>query len=176
MIVWHRPGWGIAQTVATSTDRISRKARASSLLTLNGWIAFNLPRAVTALGVTLLFAIVAVHAYVVVTGPALPTYFLSYATALVLGCLLAAFGMTFGRSAAITQWAWNLGSLVCLTFLGVYVATRVVTLPGLVTVTGRWDIAPGSLGMAVAVAFIGLYVTVLSGVNVAFPQEQHWQD
>lgn len=155
---------------------MTRRARASSLLTLNGWVAFNVPRLVTALGVTLLFALVVLHSYVVTTAAALPAYFLGYTAVLTLTCLLAAFGTTFGWNVETTERAWNLGSLICLAFLAIYLVTRVVPLPGLIMLTGRWDVAPGTLAMAAAAGFVGVHVTVLSGINAAYPHTQHWQD
>lgn len=67
-------------------------------------------------------------------------------------------------------------SMVCSAFLGVYLITRWVSLPGLVTVTARWDFAPGTLAMALAAAFIAVHTTVLSGINVAYPQRRQWHD
>lgn len=153
-----------------------RRVWSSSLLTLNGWIAFDLPRAVTTLGATLLCAIVAVQAYVVVGYSAPPKYFLAYTAVLAVGCLVAAIGMTWATDAATTQRAWHLGSIVCLSFLVVYLVSRMVGLPGLESLTGRWDVAPATLTGALAVAFVGLHATVLSGINVAHPHRQHWQD
>lgn len=148
----------------------------SPLLTLNGWIAFDLPRTVTALGAALLCGIVAVHGYVVASYPALPTYFLAYVAVLAVGCLVATVGITWGAYKSAAQRAWDFGSLCCLAFLGIYLATRVAALPGLVSLTGRWDVAPGTLSAALAAAFIGIHATVLSGVNVAYPHRQRWQD
>jgi hypothetical protein len=139
-------------------------------LTLNGWVAFNLPRVVTGSGVALLLVIVAVHAYVVAT-QALPTYFIVYAALLAAACVVAAAVTARGRSAG-----WYLGSGVCLVFLGIYLGSRVVGLTALAGLTGRWDVAPGTLAMACAAGFVGVHATVLSGLNVAYPNRQGWHD
>lgn len=144
--------------------------------TLNGYVAFNVPRAVTALGVSLLMGIVALHVCPLVTQPGLPVYFVGYFAALALGCLAAAAAMTLGRSAAATQRGWYLGSVVCAAFLGLYLVSRFVGLSALVALTDRWDVAPGSLAMALAGGFITVHSTVLSGINVAYPQRQGWHD
>ncbi|TDH49790.1 oxidoreductase [Mycobacterium eburneum] len=157
--------------VGTLVIRGWRRLWSSPLLTLNGWMAFNLPRTVTAVGATLLLAIVALHGYLLATQPALPAYFVVYAAVLAAGCLVAAAATAWGRSGG-----WYLGSLVCLVFLGIYLISRFVALPALGALTGRWDVAAGTFAMAFAAAFIGLHATVLSGINVAYPQRQNWRD
>jgi ABC-type proline/glycine betaine transport system permease subunit len=58
----------------------------------------------------------------------------------------------------------------------VYLASRTPSLPRLVGVTGRWDFAPGTLGLACAAAFIALHASVLLGINIAFGQRRDWHD
>jgi len=146
------------------------------MLTLNGYVAFNLPRAVTAAGSLLLAGLVAVHVYLLVTTPTPPGYFVAYCVALIAGCVAAMAAMAFARNPAVPQRGWQLGSLVSVVFLGLYLASRAVGLPGLVGLTGRWDLAPGSLSAACAMGFIGLHMSVLLGINVAYPQRRHWHD
>jgi hypothetical protein len=162
--------------VGTLVNRRWQRLWSSPLLTLNGWVAFNLPRTVTAMGATLLLGIVAVHGYVLATQPGLPVYFVVYAGVLAAGCVAATAGAALGMSAAVAQAGWYLGSLVCLVFLVIYLGSRVVSLPGLVALTGRWDVAPATFAMAFAGGFLGLHATVLSGINVASPQRQGWHD
>lgn len=161
---------GYQAVVGTVVIRAWRRIWASPLLTLNGWVAFNLPRTVSALGVALLLGVVAVHGYVLATGAALPTYFSGYVVALTACCLIAA------AATAATLWGWYLGSAVCLLFLGIYLVSRVVGLPALDMLTGRWDVAPGTFAMVFAAAFVALHATVLSGINVAYPRQRGWQD
>lgn len=158
---------------------IWRGVLSSPPLTLNGWVAFDLPRVVTALGASLLTGLVAVHAYVLVTQPDLPGYFAVYAAVLTAGCLAAAGAMVSGSTRLKLigpQLGWYLGSLVCTAFLVIYLASRFVGLPGLGALTDRWDVAPGTLAMALAAGFVAVHTTVLSGINVAYPQRQHWHD
>lgn len=156
--------------VVGTVVRLWRRLWSSPPLTLNGWVAFNLPRTVTAVGVVLLVAIVVVHGYLAASQPALPTYFIVYAVVLAVGCIAAVVAV------ALTQWGWYLGSLVCVAFLGIYLVSRMVSLPGLEALTGRWDVAPGTFAMAFAAGFIAVHATVLSGINVAYPQQQGWHD
>ncbi|WP_102416992.1 oxidoreductase [Mycobacterium sp. 4858] len=153
-----------------------RSVMSAPVFTLNGWVAFNLPRTVTALGVSLLAGLVAVHAYVVMTEPAVPGYFVVYAAVLAICCLAAGAAMTFALKPRVPEAGWYFGSVVCLAFLAVYLASRWGTLPGLEALTGRWDVAPGTFAFAFAAGFIAVHATVLSGVNVAYPQRQQWYD
>ncbi|OBG59175.1 oxidoreductase [Mycobacterium sp. E3339] len=153
-----------------------RSIWSSPVLTLDGWVAFNLPRTVTALGASLLVGLLAVHAYVFATEPGTPGYFAVYAALLAICCLTAAAAMAFALKPQVPQAGWYLGSLTCLAFLAIYLVSRWFRLPGLEALTGRWDLAPGTLALACAAGFIAVHTTVLSGINVAYPQRQQWYD
>ena len=166
----------VADLVARRTTALWQRFLSSPVLTLNGWVAFNLPRTVTALGGGLLTGLVGVHVYMLAAEPDLPRYFVAYVLVLTAACLTAASAMVVGIKPAVPQAGWYLGSLVCSAFLALYLVTRWVGLPGLATMTARWDFAPGTLGMACAAAFIVVHTTVLSGINVAYPRRQQWYD
>ena len=166
----------VADLVARRTTALWRRLLSSPVLTLNGWVAFNLPRAVTALGGALLTGLVGAHIYVLTTRPDLPWYFAAYVIVLAVVCLAAASAMLIGIKPSVPQIGWYLGSLICSAFLVVYLITRWASLPGLGAVTARWDVAPGTLAMVCAAAFIAVHTTVLSGINVAYPQRQQWYD
>ncbi|OBJ72450.1 hypothetical protein [Mycobacterium sp. 1274756.6] len=152
-----------------------RRFWSSPPLTLNGWVAFNLPTTVSALGVTLLLAITGIHGYLWWSTPTPPAVFTGYVVLLGAACLIAAVLM-FAPRVEITEPAWFLGSAACLSFLAVYLGTRADPVAGLTQLTGRWDVAPGSALMACAALFLVLHATVLSGINVARPQWQNWHD
>ncbi|EUA54741.1 putative membrane protein [Mycobacterium xenopi 4042] len=42
--------------------------------------------------------------------------------------------------------------------------------------TGRWDFAPATFAFAFAGAFVAVHMSVLLGINVAYPQRQGWHD
>ncbi|SPM28359.1 hypothetical protein MTAB308_1845, partial [Mycobacterium terramassiliense] len=154
------------------------RSRLFRVLSLGGYVAFDLPRVVTGLGAALLAGIVATHAYLMysmATRDALPGVFVVYAAAMIAVCLLAG-GMVFGRNPAVAQAGWYFGSALSVVVTGVDVATRIASLPGLTAVTGRWDVAPATFALAFAGAFIGLHATVLLGINVAYPRRQLWED
>lgn len=153
-----------------------RRSRLYRMLRLGGYVAFDLPRTVTALGDLLLLGIVATHVYILSKETALPRYFVIYAAVLIAGCLLAAGSTWLSLNPLVPRLAWLLGSMVSLIFLGVYLASRMASLPGLAAVTGRWDFAPGTFALAFAAGFIGVHMSVLLGINVAYPQRQNWTD
>jgi hypothetical protein len=153
-----------------------KSSRLYDWLRLKGYVAFDLPRTVTMLGGLLLTGIVAAHVYVVSTERPSPVYFKVYCAILIAGCLLVAGGMWFGLNARVAALSWFFGDLLSLSYLAIYLASRAASLPGLVAVTGRWDFAPGTFALAFAGAFIALHMSVLLGINVAYPQRQHWPD
>lgn len=171
---------GYLAAVAGLLVRLSHKAWqrifSSPLLTLNGYVAFDVPRVVTGLGASLLMGIVAVHVYLLATQSGLPVYFLIYAAVLIAACVIAAAAMLLAVKPYVPQAGWFFGSLVCTAFLVIYLVTRFVSVPGLVALTGRWDLAPGTVAMALAGGFVAVHTTVLSGINVAYPQRQNWHD
>lgn len=166
----------MAGVIQRHTRSAWRGVLSSPALTLNGYVAFALPRTVTALGMSLLLGLGAVHVYLWATRPALPNYFLVYSAVLIVGCLTATSAMAWGVNPRVPQLGWYLGSSICLAFLVVYLASRVVGLPGLDTLTGRWDLVPGTFAMVFAAGFVAVHTTVLSGINVAYPQQRHWYD
>jgi hypothetical protein len=153
-----------------------RGSRLFRMLRLGGYVAFDLPRLVTVLGDLLLLGIVATHVYVLSNETPLPSYFVIYVVVLTAGCLLAAGSLWRNVNSLVPLRAWPLGSTISLVFLGVYLASRITRLPGLAALTDRWDFAPGTLAVAFAAGFIVVHVSVLLGINVAYPQRQNWTD
>jgi hypothetical protein len=153
-----------------------KRSRIYRMLRLGGYVAFNVPRAVTALGGLLLLGIVVAHLYVLTRETGLPLYFVVYAVLLIAGCLLAAGVMWLAVNPRLPQLGWLMGDLVSVIFLGLYLASRPMSVPGLVALTGRWDVAPGSWAGAFALGFLAVHMSVLLGINVAYPQRQNWHD
>lgn len=151
-------------------------SRLASALRLGGYVAFNLPRVVTGLGVVLLLTLVMTLAYVLLTGPEPPGYFWLYSGLVITGCGVAAVAMWLAANPVVPPAAWRLGSLVSALFVASYVVTRPITLPGLAAITGHWDFAPGTLALACGAGFLALHTSVLLGINVAYPQRRQWHD
>jgi hypothetical protein len=160
------------------------RSRMFRILSLGGYVAFNLPRVVTGLGAVLLVGIAVTHVYALVTQATratLPWPFVVYATAVIAGCLLVAAALAMGRNPmgrnlTVAQAGWYFGSLLSVVVIGVDVVTRVAYLPALTGLTGRWDFAPASFAFAFAGAFLALHSSVLLGINVAYPRSQQWED
>ncbi len=153
-----------------------KRSRLYEWLRLKGYVAFNLPRTVSMLGAALLMGIVAAHVYVLTSQATLPIYFFVYTAIVLACCALAAAAMWRGRNPRVPPLAWLFGDLISVVFLGLYLASRAMPLPGLVAVTGRWDFAPGTFAGAFALGFVAVHMSVLLGINVAYPQRQHWSD
>lgn len=139
-------------------------------------IAFNLPRTVTSAADAALLGLAGTHAYVLATAVQRPGYLAVYCAAVIIGCVVAAGATWIHVDGIVPPVGWLAGGILCAAFVVAYPISRLVSLPGVPTLTRRWDLAPGSLALACAVAFLGLYMTVLSGVNVAFGQRRGWYD
>jgi hypothetical protein len=149
---------------------IWKRSRVYRMLRLGGYVAFDLPRTVTALGGLLLFGIL------LTSTPNLPGYFVVYATLVIAWCLLATVALWLSRNPAVPQLGWFLGSLLSVLFVVSYLVTRAVTLPGLADLTGRWGVASGTFAVAFAAGFVVVHMSVLLGINVAYPHRQGWTD
>lgn len=145
-------------------------------LRLKGYVAFNLPRAVTALGAALLLGVATTHVYVLARRPPVPALFVGYAVAVAVCCVLAAVAMWLSRYPRVLRAAWMCGDGISVFFIAVYLITRPATLPGLMAITGRWDVAPATLAGACALGFLAVHLSVLLGINVAYPHHQQWSD
>jgi len=156
--------------------RWDQRSRLCQVLRLGGYVSFDLPRTVTALGALMLTGIAASHGYVLIVDAPLPAYFAFYAAGVITACLVVAGLLWLAFKPAVAQVSWFVGDLVCLALLGIYFASRAVSLPGLVAVTGRWDFAPGTFTFVLAGAFLVLHMSVLLGINVSYPRRQNWRD
>ncbi|WP_454561495.1 oxidoreductase [Mycobacterium haemophilum] len=152
------------------------RGRLNQVLRLGGYVAFDFPRAVAGLGAALLVGIAATHLYILTNQPTVSWYFMVYAYVMIASCVLAGGSIGFGRKLRVAQSGWYFGSLISVVVLIVDTVTRVVSLPGLTAMTGRWDFAPATVALALAGAFAALHASVLLGINVAYPQRQHWED
>jgi uncharacterized membrane protein AbrB (regulator of aidB expression) len=139
-------------------------------------IAFNLPRTVTLTADLALLGVAATHGYVLATASSPPGYFAVHCVAVIIGCLAAIVTTWIDVDDVVPAVGWLVGSVLCTAFVIGYLISRLLSLPGLPALTGRWDIAPGSLALACAGAFLAVHLTVLTGVNVAFGRRRDWRD
>jgi hypothetical protein len=143
------------------------------------YFAFNGPRTTTMAGITLLLGIAAIRLYWLDGGFLLrtyPAYLARYFELLTGAALLASAGMVAGRMPRLVKIGWGLGSLVSATSIAAYVLSRTVGLPGLSQLVGWWDYALGTFSMVLAALFLGLHFSVLTGMNIAYPQRRRWHD
>jgi hypothetical protein len=140
------------------------------------FFAFNLPRTTTALGMTLLFAVLAPRAYLLARFGQ-PAYLAAYFGLLIACCVVAAVLMGMAAKPVLTRVGWWLGDLAALVSIVMYVASHSsLGLPGLPQEIGRWDYALGTFAIFLAAGYLLLHVTVLTGMNVAVPQRREWHD
>ncbi|MDR7299889.1 hypothetical protein [Haloactinomyces albus] len=138
------------------------------------YFAFNVPRVTTFSGVVLLGGLAAIHLYLLLGTAVFPVYLAAYFALLATGALMASAGMVIGRRPALTRAGWALGSLASATSVAMYLLSRTLGLPGLSQLVGRWDYALGTFSLLLAVLFLALHVSVVTGMNVAVPQRRQW--
>jgi hypothetical protein len=141
------------------------------LISFYRYISFNSPRVITGSGAVLVLGVGAIHLYLLVVSSGVPVYLRAYFAVLTAAAALAAVGMLTGRTLG-----WVLGSLVSAAAIAMYVASRTIGLPGLPQLVGWWDYPLGTFSMMLAALLLSLHFSVLTGMNVAYPQRQHWHD
>jgi hypothetical protein len=95
------------------------RSRLFRVLSLGGYVAFDLPRVVTGLGAVLLLGIASTHVYILSGQPDLPWYFVVYAMVVAAGCVSAAGSIGFDRNHGVAQAGWYFGDLLSVVYLGV---------------------------------------------------------
>ena len=135
------------------------------------YIAFDGPEVVRLAGVGLMLMIGLTHMY------AFPEHFhvavylgLSFA-ALFAGTLAAAFGVMRGR-----KWGWKLGTALCIIAIVAYILSRLFGFPDFPAARGAWDTPSGTIAVAFELTFIAIYLAIVTGIAVAYPDRQGWHD
>lgn len=149
--------------------------RGWALLTAYRWVAFSGPRTTTGVGVVLLGAVVVPQVSLLATAR-YPGYLDAWFVLAGVLALVAAAGMTAGRSRVVAGLGWAVGSLVCAASIGLWIASRTAGLPGVVGAVGRWDHPGGTAVLGLAAAFLLLHTSLLLGVTVAVPGRRRWTD
>ena len=149
--------------------------RLRAALTAYRWVAFAGPRTTTGLGVVLLVAVGAPQVSLLITADYPRWLDVWFVLAGVL-TLLAAAAVTAARSRLVAALGWGVGSLVCATSIGLWIASRTAGLPGVAGTAGRWDHPGGTAVTGLAAAFLLLHASLLLGVTVAVPDRRRWHD
>lgn len=90
----------------------------------------------------------------------------------VVASVVAAVGIYRGAR----NCGWLLGAIISGLTLIAYLVSRTFGLPGLAESVGAWDEPLGTVSMIVEALFIVAYFTVVTGVNVAYPERRDWYD
>ncbi|HEX7354156.1 MAG TPA: oxidoreductase [Mycobacteriales bacterium] len=138
-------------------------------------LGFNVPRFTTAVGVGALLGIAAVRLFLL-AAHSQPGYLAAYFGLIGAAACVACAAMLVGRRPALVRIGWALGSLVALASLLMYVVSRTLGLPDLPQAVGRWAYPPGTFAMALSALFLAIHGSVLTGMNVAYPDRQPWHD
>jgi hypothetical protein len=149
------------------------------LISFYRYFAFNGPRLTTTSGIVPLLGVAAIRLYWLAGGfllPGYPAYLAAYFALLATAALLAAVGMVLGRRPGLVRIGWALGSLVSVASLVMYVVSRTAGLPGVPRLVQWWDYPLGTFAMVLAAVFLALHFSVLTGMNVAYPQRRQWHD
>ena len=144
----------------------------SKLISFYRYIYFNHPRLVTFTGISLILMIGFTHMYV------FPEHFktapylgLSFGVLFVLS-LISAVNILRGSRG----WGWTLGAVISGIALVSYILSRLFGFPGFEEAQNSWANPPGTVAMAFEAAFIFLYISLITGMNVAWPEEREWHD
>ncbi len=136
------------------------------------YIYFNQPRATTIVGISTILTIGLIHAY------ALPEH---YEIAPYLGLSFAVlFALSFASAFNILRGShttgWLLGAVISGVALVSYLISRLFGLPGFEEAQGAWATPAGTVAMGLEALFIFIYVSLITGMNVAWPEKRDWRD
>ena len=142
------------------------------LISFYRYIYFNQPRLVTFTGISLILLVGFTHMYV------FPRHFetapylgLSFAVLFVLS-LISAFSILRGSR----RWGWALGAVISGVAFVSYILSRLFGFPGFEEAHNSWANPAGTVAMAFEVLFEFTYVSLVTGMNVAWPEERDWHD
>ena len=144
----------------------------SKLISFYRYIYFNQPRLVTFTGISLILMIGLTHMYV------FPQHFrtapylgLSFAVLFIIS-LVSAINILRGSR----RWGWLPGAVISGIALVSYILSRTLGFPGFPEAQNNWANPPGTVAMAFEAIFILTYISIITGMNVAWPEEREWHD
>lgn len=144
----------------------------SKLIAFYKYVYFNVPRTTRLAGIALILAVGAIHLTkgpeYLEAAPYLGVLFFANA----LGSLVAAVGILRGTKA----WGWALAALISSLAALAYITSRLFGLPGYPEAMGAWDEPLGTVSVIVELLMLGLYFSIVTGMNVAAPDRRSWHD
>lgn len=152
-------------------NRLLKATGVGKLVNFYRYIYFNGPGVIRWSGICLLLFIGLIHACELPQHYGVARYLgLSFAI-LIAGVLLSALGILRG-----SDWGWTLGSVISAAAFAAYLASRTLGLPGYPEGMGDWDTPLGTVTMILESLYLGLYFSVVTGMNVAAPDSRDWHD
>ncbi len=142
------------------------------VLSFYKYLYFNQPRLVTFVGISLILMVGFIHAYVLPehfeTAPYLGISFV----VLFVGSLVSAFQILRGSRTL----GWALGAAISGIALVAYIISRLFGLPGFEEAQGNWAEPIGTVAMIFEALLIFGYLSIITGMNVAWPEKRDWHD
>lgn len=141
------------------------------LISFYRYIYFDGPRVVSGAGIVLLLLVGFTHMYAFLDHFEAAVYIGMSFAALFVGTLVSAFGILMGR-----KWAWALGAAISGVAFVAYIISRTWGLPGFEEGVGAWDTPAGTFAVATELLYLGLYFSIITSMNVAYPDRRDWYD
>jgi hypothetical protein len=140
------------------------------LISFYRYIYFNGPRTIQLSGIGLLMLIGLIHLYGLPEHYEAARYLGVSFGALFAGMLLSVYGILLGRG-----WGWTLGAVISGAAFAAYIVSRARGLPGFEEGVGRWG-PLGTATLGLEALYVGLWFSIITGMNVAAPDERRWHD
>ncbi len=74
------------------------------------------------------------------------------------------------------RWGWLLGAVISGVAFVSYIISRTLGLPGFSEAVGAWDTPSGTVSEIFDVMYLGLWFSIITGMNVAAPDKRNWHD
>jgi hypothetical protein len=153
-------------------DTLCKITGLNKLISFYRYIYFNQPRLVTATGVGLILLVGLIHLLEASEHFEAAVYVGVLFLANFVGSVVAAIGIFRGARG----WGWLLGASISCIALLAYLVSRALGLPGRGEYVGAWSDPVGSTSVLIEVLFVGLYLSLVTGMNIAYPGERNWYD
>src|SRR5919199_813843 len=153
-------------------DNLFKITGLNRLISLYRYVYFNQPMLIMATGVGLILLVGLIHLLESPEQFEAAVYVGILFLLNFVGSCVAAIGIFRGARG----WGWLLGASISCTALLAYLASRAFGLPGLGGYAGAWSDPVGSFSVLIEGLFVGLYLSLVTGMNVAYPSERNWYD
>jgi hypothetical protein len=153
-------------------NTLLRVTGVAKLISFYRYIYLDAPGVTRWMGVALILLVGLIHLVETPEYFGITLYLGALFAANVAGSVVAAVGIYRGSR----NWGWLLGAVISGAALVAYLLSRTFGLPGFAEGAGAWDEPLGTVSMIVEALFIAAYFTVVTGMNVAYPDRRDWYD